>query len=152
LAKKKTKWKEDLFFSVKLAPQKLSKYYAKVTPTPDMLLISTHILDPFRKLRWFGPWDKVMDINPEDEILYTGLYPEAFLNYVEIEYCTQHRYVPVNKLETVPRSNLVPSATPSGSYPSSFDPYDFFSNDEEYLMTDKVAERTTGRSDHAAPY
>jgi hypothetical protein len=28
LAKKKTQWQEDLFFAVKLARQKLSKYYA----------------------------------------------------------------------------------------------------------------------------
>jgi len=40
LAKKKTQWKEDLFFAVKLARQKLSKYYAEVTPTTGMLLIS----------------------------------------------------------------------------------------------------------------
>jgi len=32
LAKKKTQWKEDLFFAVELARQKLSKYYAEVTP------------------------------------------------------------------------------------------------------------------------
>jgi len=31
LAKKKTQWKEDLFFAVKLARQKLAKYYAEVT-------------------------------------------------------------------------------------------------------------------------
>jgi len=31
LAKKKPQWKEDLFFAVKLAQQKLSKYYAEVT-------------------------------------------------------------------------------------------------------------------------
>jgi hypothetical protein len=53
LAMKKTPWKEDLFFAVKLAGQKLSKYYAEVTPTTGMLLISTHILDCFRKLRSF---------------------------------------------------------------------------------------------------
>jgi len=53
LAKKKTQWKEDLFFTVKLARQMLSKYYAEVTPTTGMLLISAHILDPFRKLRSF---------------------------------------------------------------------------------------------------
>jgi len=53
LAKKKTQWKEDLFFAVKLARQKLSKYYAKVTPTRGMLLIAVHVLDPFRKLRSF---------------------------------------------------------------------------------------------------
>jgi len=67
LAKKKTQWKEYLFFAVKCARQKLSKYYTEVTPTTGMLLISTHILDPFRKLRSFRKWDKGMDINPEDE-------------------------------------------------------------------------------------
>jgi len=40
LAKKKTQWKEDLFFAVKLAWQKLSKYYAEVTPTTGMVVIS----------------------------------------------------------------------------------------------------------------
>jgi len=53
LATKKTPWKEDLFFTVKLAQQKLSKYYAEVTPTTGMLRISTLILDPLRKLRSF---------------------------------------------------------------------------------------------------
>jgi len=51
LAKNKTQWKEDLFFAVKLARQKLSKYYAEVTPTTGMLLISAHILDLFGNLR-----------------------------------------------------------------------------------------------------
>jgi len=32
LAKKQTPWKEDFFFAVKLARQKLSKYYTKGTP------------------------------------------------------------------------------------------------------------------------
>jgi hypothetical protein len=50
LAKKKTQWKEYLFFAVKLARQILSKYYAEVTPTAGMLLNGVHILDPFRKL------------------------------------------------------------------------------------------------------
>ena len=74
LAKNKTQWKEDLFFAVKLARQKLSKYFAEVTPTTGMLLISAHILDPFRKLRSFRKWDKGMDINPEDETSYTSQY------------------------------------------------------------------------------
>jgi len=116
LAKKKTQWKEDLFFAVKLAQQKLSKYYAEVTPTTDMLLISAHILDPFQKLRLFTKWDKGMDINPEDETSYTTGYQEAFLKYVENEYCAKHRRVPVNKLESVLSSNLVPSAMASESY------------------------------------
>jgi len=49
----KTQWKEDLFFAVKLARQKLSKYYAEVTPKTGMVPISAHILDPFRQLRSF---------------------------------------------------------------------------------------------------
>jgi hypothetical protein len=132
LAKKKTPWKEDLFFAVKLARQRLSKYYAEMTPTTGMLLISVHILDPLRKLRSFRKWDKGMDIHPEDETSYTTQYQEAFLKYVENEYCAKHRRGPVNKLETVPSSNLVASATASGSYQSSVDPYDLSSDDEEY--------------------
>jgi hypothetical protein len=90
-----------------------------------MLPISTHILDPFWKLRSFRKFGKGMDINPEDQTFYTAQYKEALRKYVESESRTKHRSVPVNKLETVPSSNLVPSATSSGSYQSSFDPYDF---------------------------
>jgi hypothetical protein len=50
LAKKKTQWKEDLYFAMKCAREKLSKYYSEVTPTTGLLLISAHILDPFLKL------------------------------------------------------------------------------------------------------
>ena len=53
LAKKTTQWKEDLFFALKLALQTLSKYYAEVTPTTGMLLISAHILDLFRRSQSF---------------------------------------------------------------------------------------------------
>jgi hypothetical protein len=91
LAKNKTQWKEDLFFAVKLAWQKLSKYYGEVTPTTGMLLISAQILDPCPKLRSFEKWDKQMDINPEDETSYTTQYQEAFLKYMENEYCAKHR-------------------------------------------------------------
>jgi hypothetical protein len=147
LAKKKTPKKEFLLSAVKLAPQKLSKYYAEVTPTTGMLLIFAHILDPFRKLQSFRKWDKGMDINHEDQTSYTTQYQEAFLKYVENEYCAKLRRVPVNQLETVLSSNLVPSATASGS---SFDPYDLSSDDEEYLTPNNVAETTPGRSDRAA--
>jgi len=150
LAKKNTPWKEDLSFAVKLAQQKLSKYYAEVTPTTGMLLISAHILAPFRKLRLFYKWDKGMDINPEDETSYTTQYQEALVKYVENEYCDIHGGMPVNKLETVLTSNLVPSAMASGSYQSSFDPYDWSSDDEEYLTPNSVAETTNGGSDRAA--
>jgi len=114
-----------------------------------MLLISAHILDPFRKLRSFRKWDKGRDINPEDETSYTTQYQKAFLKYVENEYCAKHRSVAVNKLETVPTSNLIPSATASGCYQSSFDRYDLPSDDEEYLTPNNVAETRPGRSDHA---
>jgi len=79
LAKQKTQWKKDLFFAVKLARQKLSKYYTEVTPMTGMLPISAHILNPFQMLRLFRKWDKGMDVNPEDEISYTTQYQEAFL-------------------------------------------------------------------------
>jgi len=54
--------------------------------------------------------------------------------------------VPVNKLESIPSCNLVPYATASGSYQSSFDPDDLCNDDEEYIMPDNVAETTPGRS------
>jgi hypothetical protein len=144
LAKKKTQLKEDLFFAVKLARQKPSKYDAEVSPTTGMRLISAQILDLFRKLRSFRKWDKGMDIDPEAKTSYTTQYQEAFLKYGENEYCTKHRRAPVNKLETVPSSNLVPSATASGSYQSSLDTYDSSSDDEEYLMPNTVPETTPG--------
>jgi len=53
LAKKPTPSKEDMVFAVKLARQKLPKYYAEVTPTTGMPLISAHVLIPFRKLGSF---------------------------------------------------------------------------------------------------
>jgi len=149
LAKKNTQWKEDLFFSVKLARQKLSKYYAEVTPTTGMLLISVQLLDPFWMLRSFRKLDKGMDINPEDETSYTTQYQEAFLKYVENEYCAKHQSAPVNKHKTVLSSNFVPSATASGPYQSSFDRYDLSSDDEQYLTPNNVPETTPGRSDHA---
>jgi hypothetical protein len=150
LAKKKTQWKEDLFFAVKYARQKLSKYYTEVTPTTGMLLIVAHILDPFQKLRSFRKWDKGMDINPEDETSHTTQYQEAFLKYVENEYCAKHRRLPVTKLENTPNNNFSSSAMASRSDQSSYDPYDLSSDDDEYLMPNNVAETTPGRSDCAA--
>jgi len=114
LAEKKTKWKDDFYFAKKFAPQKVSKYYAEVTPTTGMLLISAHILNPFRKLRSFRKWDKAMDINPEDETSYTTQYLEAFLKYVEKKYCANHRPMSVIKPKNIPGSNLFPSAKASG--------------------------------------
>jgi len=55
-----------------------------------------------------------MDIDPEDETLYSTQYLEAFVKYVDNEYCTKHRPVPVNKHENLPMSNLNPSGTVLG--------------------------------------
>jgi len=150
LNKKKTQWKEDLFFAVKCAQQKLSKYYTEVTPTTGMLLITAHILDPFRKLRSFRKWDKGMDINPEDETSYTTQYQEAFLKFVENEYCRKHRRLPVIKSDNTLNNNLSSFEMASRSGQSSNDPYNLSSIDDEYLMPTNVAETTPGRSDRAA--
>jgi hypothetical protein len=122
LTKKNTQWKEELFFTVKLARQKLAKHYAEVTPTMGILLISPHILNSFQKLRLFRKWDMGMDINLEDETSYTTQYLVAFLKYVENEYCAKHRHMLVNKLPSLPSSNPISSAMASGSCQSSFDP------------------------------
>jgi len=150
LSKKKTQWKEDLYFAVKFAWQKLSKYYTTVTPTTGMLLISAHILDPFGKLQSFRMWDKGMDINPEDETSYSTQYQEAFLKYVENEYCAKHRHLIVTKPESILNNNLVSSAMASRSGQTSYDPYDSSSNDGEYLMPNNVAKMTPGWSNCAA--
>jgi len=68
-----------LFFAVKCARKKLSKYYTEVTPTTGILLISAHNLDLFQKLQSFRKWNQGMDINPEDETSYTMQYQAAFL-------------------------------------------------------------------------
>jgi len=149
LAKTKTKWKEDLYFTMKCARQKLSKYYSEVTPMTGLLPISAHILDSFRKLRSFRRWDKGMDLNPDDEGSCTTQYQEALLKYVEIKYCAKLRWLSINKPERDAINNPF-STTASGSGQSSFDPYDLSSIDDEYLMPKNVAEMTPGCSDRTA--
>jgi len=79
LADQKTPSKEEKFFAVKLARQKLSKYYAEVTPSTGMAPISAHIFDLFHKLRSFRKCDKGIDSNPEDETSCTTQYQEPFV-------------------------------------------------------------------------
>jgi len=150
LGKKMTQWKEDLFFTVKCARQKLSKYCTEVTPTTSMLLITAHILDPFRKLQSFRKWHKGMDINSEDETSYTTQYQEAFLKYVENEYWAKHRRLPVIVSDNTLNNNLSSFEMDSRSGQSSYAPYDLSSDDDEYLMPTNVAKTTPGRSDRAA--
>jgi len=70
--------------------------------------------------------------------------------YVENEYCAKHRRVPVNKLESLPSSNLILSAMAWGSCHSWFDPYDLSSDDDKNLTPDNVAETMPGQSYYAA--
>jgi len=58
--------------------------------------------------------------------------------------------VPFNKLQSLPSSSHISSATASRSCETSFDPYDLSSYDEEYLTHNNGAETTPGRSDRAA--
>jgi len=91
-----------------------------------------------------------MDIDPEDETSYTTLYQDAFVKYVENEYCAKYRRLPVNKLEIIPSSNLIPSAMASRFCETSFDPHGLSSDDDEHLTPINVAETTPGWSDCAA--
>jgi len=90
-----------------------------------------------------------MDINPEHETSCTTQYTDAFLKYVENEYCAKHRRVPVDEAENVQCRNPVPSAMASASRQLSFAPYDLSGDDEEYLTPTNVPETQAGRSDHA---
>ena len=147
LAKKRTQWKEELYFAVKFARQKLSQYYAEVTPTTGMLLISEHILDPSRKLQLLRKWDKGMDINHEEKTSDTTQYQVAFLTYVVNEYCTKQRQLSVTKPEIIRCKNRFRSAMDPGYGEFFSDPYNLSSDHEEYLMPDDVAEATPGWRD-----
>jgi len=110
---------------MKLAQQKLSKYYANVTTTTmGMFGSSADILDSFRKLQTDMKGVKGLDINSEKKTSYTTQYKEAFLKNAENDCCAKHRHVPVNEAKSIASNNLVPCATASGSSHSSFDPDD----------------------------
>jgi len=81
---------------------------------------------------------------------YTTQYQEAFLKYVENEYCAKHRRLLVTQPESIPINNLVSSAMASRSGQSSYDPYDLSTDDGEYIMPNNVTETTPGWSDRAA--
>jgi hypothetical protein len=149
LSKKKTQRKEDLYFAVKCAGQKLSKYFSEVTATTGLLHISAHMLQPFPKLRLFSKWAKGRDYNPEDEGSYTMQYQEAFLNLVENKYCAKQLRLSVNKPKREATNNHF-STTASGCGQSSLDPYDVSSDDNEYLTPKNRAEMTPRCSDRAA--
>jgi hypothetical protein len=115
-----------------------------------MHLISADILDLFRKLGSFRMWGNGMYINAVDKRFYTTQYQEAFVKYVQNEYCAKHWHVPVNKLEHLQSSNIIPYPKASGFCESSIDPYDLSSDDKECLTPNNVAEMTLGQRNCAA--
>jgi len=70
--------------------------------------------------------------------------------YVENEYCAKHRHVLVIIPETVLCNTLLSSAMASRFGQSSYDSYDWSSDDEEYSMPGTMAEMMPGRSDCTA--
>jgi len=91
-----------------------------------------------------------MDINSEDETSYSTLYLQAFLNYVENEYCAKHRQMYLIRHDHVLGSNLFPSPKASGFRQSSLDPYYLSHYDEKYLTHKWVAETTPAWSDRTS--
>jgi len=150
LAKKKTQWKKDLSFSMTFAQQKLSKYYAEVTPTTGIRRISARNLGPFWMLQSYWKWHKGMDIYPGDKTSYTSQYHVAFLKSVENESCAKHQRMSVIKPWNVLGSNHFLSATASTLCRSSCDPYDLSSNQEQCLTPKCMADTALGFCDCAA--
>jgi len=143
------KCKEELYFAVKFACQKLSKWYIDVSPMMGIHLISANILDSFQMFWLCRKWDEGMHSDPEDETSYTTQFQKAFLKYAVNEYCAKHQHLPIIKPESVPNNNLFSSTMASRSGQSSYDTYDLTSKDEEYLMPQNVAKTMPSQSDCA---
>ena len=90
VGKKRTRWKEDLFFTMTLGRQKLSKYSPTGTPSTGMQLGSAHIVNLFWMLRLFRKGDNGIENNPHDETFRTIYYQEVFVKSVQIEFCAKH--------------------------------------------------------------
>ena len=135
---------------MKFAYKMLSKYYAEVTPMMAILLNSKHILDSCRKLQLFRKYDKGIDIHFENETFCMVQYQQAFLKYVENEYCAKNEHLAVIQPETILSKTLFPSTMTSGSATSSSDPYDLSCNDNEYIMPKMVGETIARLTDIAA--
>jgi len=89
-----------------------------------------------------------MNYNPDDETSCTTQYQDAFLENVENEYCAKPQWLSVDKLETAATNNPF-STMASRSGQTSFDQYDFSSNNDECLTLTNVAEMTLGLSNRA---
>jgi hypothetical protein len=101
-------------------------------------------------LRSFRMWDNGMDTNSKDETSCTTQYQEAYLKYLQNEYCAEPLHLPVIKPKRVPTNTLFASGMDSRSVQSCYDLYDLSSHNEEYRMNHNEAEMTPGRSNPAA--
>jgi len=108
------------------------------------------MIDPFEMLGLFQKWAKGMDNNLEDKTSYTTQYHDAFLKYVENEYCAKHKHLSIIKYKIVLRNNLFPSTMASQSGQYSSDTYIVFSNSEEYRIPKTETEMTPRQSGCAA--
>jgi hypothetical protein len=95
-------------------------------------------------------WDPRMDINLEDETFYTTHYQEAYLKYVENEYCSKQRCLQVIEPNSIPNNNHFPSTMTSRYSHSSSHPYDLSSGVKVYCITKSLAEKRPGSSYCAA--
>jgi len=127
----------------------LSKYHPEVTLITSIQLTSANIFDTFGTLLSCWKWDKAMDIYSEDFASYTTQYQQAFLKYVQNQYCAIHWQISIIKPNNVPHSNIFLSAKASWFGQLTFVPYDLPSDDEEYSTPNNVATMTPSRSDRA---
>jgi hypothetical protein len=101
-----------------------------------MVLISAHILDSVCKLWSFCKCDKLEDPNPAAETSSSTQYQEAFLKYVENEYCAKHPVVHVTKSDSIPSNNSISSVRASRWSELSYNPYHLSSDNEKYQMAE----------------
>jgi len=115
LTKAKTQCKEYIYFAMTFTCLKVCNYYAELTPMMGKHLFLAHITDLFYQLVSFGKWDKGIDINPEEETSFISQYQVVFLKYVDNEYCSKHRLLPVIQPESIQSNNIVLSVKGSRS-------------------------------------
>jgi len=151
MAKKNAQFKEDLYFTIKIASQKRPKKYSEVTPTTSLLLMLAHIVDSFRKMQSFRKWHQAIDIDPEDKTSYTIRFRNPFLKNMQKEYCAEDWQTSVTETESGLYNNIFSLAKPSEFGQSSYDPSDWSSDDEQFLTAKSVAQTTPGQSDCATP-
>jgi len=129
LAKETPQRKEDLFFVVTLARQKLwntSPKWLQQLPCFSFLHISS-ILSRSCNCSKCGTMEWIFILRARHPRLPN--MKRRFWSTWRMNTVRKHWRVLVNTYESLPSSNLVPSATASGSWQSSFDQHDLSSDD-----------------------